>query len=235
MPPPRAPVDDHSITLSGSAELVTEFFSFGVNTLLFQRGIYPPETFRRVSKYGMTMLVSADPAVQKYLQSVLAQMRTWLSLGKLDRVVVVIASVATGTVLERWAFDVGTDKSSAQATQPSSVTPLQPIVENADNVASAPDSTNPSPAKSTKTRKQIMAEIQAVVRQITASVTFLPLLDEACAFDMLIYTNKDVTTPTKWEESGPRNVIDKEDVQLRSFSTSIHNVDACVSYARDDS
>ena len=31
---------------------------------------------------------------------------------------------------------------------------------------------------------------QAIIRQITASVTFLPLLDEPCTFDLLIYTDR---------------------------------------------
>ena len=31
-----------------------------------------------------------------------------------------------------------------------------------------------------KPEKEIMAEIQAIVRQITASVTFLPLLNDPC-------------------------------------------------------
>lgn len=34
--------------------------------------------------------------------------------------------------------------------------------------------------------------LQAIVRQITASVTFLPLLEEPCTFDMLVYTDDDV-------------------------------------------
>ena len=31
-----------------------------------------------------------------------------------------------------------------------------------------------------KSDKEIMTEIQAIIRQITASVTFLPLLNDAC-------------------------------------------------------
>lgn len=31
-----------------------------------------------------------------------------------------------------------------------------------------------------------MGEIQAIIRQITASVTFLPLLQDACTFDLLV-------------------------------------------------
>ena len=40
--------------------------------------------------------------------------------------------------------------------------------------------------------QEIQAEIAAIQRQITASVTFLPLNDEPCAFDLLVYTDSDV-------------------------------------------
>ena len=49
-----------AITLRGSTALVTEFFGFSINSILYQRGIYPPESFQRVSKYGLTMLVTSD-------------------------------------------------------------------------------------------------------------------------------------------------------------------------------
>jgi mitotic spindle assembly checkpoint protein MAD2 len=209
---PAAPADDHSITLAGSADLVAEFFAYSVNTLLYQRGIYAPETFTRVSKYGMTMLVSSDEKVQAYMTSVLDQMKLWLRTGDLDRVVVVISTVAAGAVLERWAFNVQSGDKD----------------ENTD--ANAPGGA----VAGKKGQGKIMSEIQALVRQITASVTFLPLLDEPCSFDMLIYTSRDAETPAQWEESGAKVIPDSHQVQLRSFSTSVHSVDACVAYARDE-
>ena len=178
-----------------------------MNTLLFQRGIYPPESFSRVSKYGLTMLVSTDAAVQRYLRAVLAQMERWLASRRLRRVVVVFANVATRRVVERWAFDVDVH---------------------------APQQAGPEEDKS---EEQVVAEIRALVRQITASVTFLPLLEDRCSFDMLIYTDKDTPTPVEWEESSPSVIEDREMVQLRSFSTNAHDVQASVSYVRagDDS
>jgi hypothetical protein len=37
-----------------------------------------------------------------------------------------------------------------------------------------------------KSQKEIVSEIQAIIRQITSSVAFLPLLRERCSFDMLV-------------------------------------------------
>lgn len=74
---------------------------------------------------------------------------------------------------------------------------------------------------STKTQKEITQEIQAVVRQITASVTFLPLLNEPCYFDLLVYADQNATVPISWEDSDPCYIVCAEDVRLRSFDTKV--------------
>lgn len=35
----------HKLSLKGSSKLVTEFFEYSINTILFQRGVYPSEDF----------------------------------------------------------------------------------------------------------------------------------------------------------------------------------------------
>lgn len=72
-----------------------------------------------------------------------------------------------------------------------------------------------------KPKKEVMSEIQAILRQITASVSFLPLLEEQCAFDLLVYTDKNSEVPALWEESDPRFIKDSTEVRLRSFSTKV--------------
>ena len=81
-----------------------------------------------------------------------------------------------------------------------------------------------------KSEKEIMLEIQAIIRQITASVTFLPLLSDPCSFDLLVYTKKDTSVPGEWEDSDPRYILNSESVKLRSFTTKVHKVDTMVSY-----
>lgn len=48
---------------------------------------------------------------------------------------------------------------------------------------------------SNKPEKEISNEIQAILRQITASVSFLPLIESQCTFEMLMYTDKDAEVP----------------------------------------
>lgn len=62
------------ITLKGSTDIVTEFFHYSVNSILYQRGIYPPETFKRVSQYGLAMMITTDEALVGYMQNILRQL-----------------------------------------------------------------------------------------------------------------------------------------------------------------
>ena len=197
----------NNITLKGSTQIVTEFFNYAVNSILYQRGIYAPESFERKKKYGLSMMVTTDEGLVKYLATVLTQMSGWLAKGHLERLVLVIASVHTKEVLERWAFDIETD-----------------AAPGAGDGIKAVD----------KSEKDVMQEIQAIIRQITASVTFLPLLNDPCAFDLLVYTKSDVDVPTDWEDSDPRYIANSETVKLRSFTTKIHKVDTAVSYKLAD-
>ena len=71
---PAAQAQSTGITLKGSVAIVTEFFEYSINNILYQREIYPPETFRRVAKYNLAMFVTTDDGLTGYLGSVLAQL-----------------------------------------------------------------------------------------------------------------------------------------------------------------
>ena len=205
-----------TITLKGSTAIVTEFFGYAVNSILYQRGIYPPETFERKQKYGLGMLVTTDDGLKTYLVSVLQQINDWMMTRALQKLVLVVTAVGSKEVLERWVFDVE-----------------QEGEETADGkLVDAKDGTTARPAKS---EKEITGEISAIIRQITASVTFLPLLEEACTFDLLAYTDADSNVPVEWEESDARNIANgAEQVKLRSFSTAVHKVEGMVSYKSNE-
>ena len=72
------------------------------------------------------------------------------------------------------------------------------------------------------------------MRQITATVTFLPLLDVRCAFDLRIYIKKEAEIQKGWEEQSESKIVNPEKVELRSFSTSVHRVQASVTYRAED-
>ena len=96
----------HKVALKGSAKTVAEFFEYSINTILFQRGVYPAEDFSAVKKYGLNMLVSSDDQVKSYVKKIMSQLNKWMLHGKISKLVVVITSRETGEHIERWQFDV---------------------------------------------------------------------------------------------------------------------------------
>ncbi|KAI9346940.1 mitotic spindle checkpoint component mad2 [Obelidium mucronatum] len=192
------------ITLKGSAQIVTEFFDYSINSILFQRAIYPPEDFKVVKRYGLNLLVNADYAVQNYLKQIMTQIEKWIVAKVITKLVLVISSLETRQVLERWQFNIQLEENASKKS------------------TSAPSSTAAG-----KTEKEINAEIAAIMRQITASVSFLPMMTEPCTFNVLTYTDKDAEVPSTWIDSDAKMITkNAEQVKLRSFSTSVHKVDA---------
>lgn len=147
----------------------------------------------------------------KYLSQVMAQVEAWLLSGDVQRLVVVVTGVDSGETLERWQFNVALEETDGEN-----------VVPNNNNVSAGSFPTRKN--HGSKTLKEIHGEIQAIIRQITASVTFLPLLDEPCSFDLLVYTKKDAAVPAKWEDSDPCYIMNSQEVKLRSFTTSVRRL-----------
>lgn len=211
----------HKLSLRGSSKLVAEFFHYSINTILFQRGVYPAEDFTAVKKYGLTMLVSSDDQVKGYIKKIMSQLDKWMIGNKISKMVLVITSKDTGEHLERWQFDVHIPANVRGEKDFNS----KPYNENDINNSFAPIE---------KTESEIQSEIQSIFRQITASVTFLPELPGDCTFNILVYANMDSDVPIEWEDSDAKEIKNGERVQLRSFSTANHKVDTLVSYRLAD-
>ncbi|XP_072613354.1 mitotic spindle assembly checkpoint protein MAD2A-like [Vulpes vulpes] len=91
---------------------------------------------------------------------IMAEFFYWLYKCSVQKLVVFISNNESSEVLERWQVDIECDKTAKD------------------------DSSTPRG----KSQKAIQDEILSVIRQITATVTFLPLLEVSCSFDLLIYT-----------------------------------------------
>lgn len=99
-----------------------------------------------------------------------------------------------------------------------------------DKENSAPDSGAQALPEVDKPESEIQSEIQALFRQITASITFLPMLDGNHTFNVLVYADADSEVPLEWGDSDAKDVKNAEKVQLRSFSTNSHRIDTVVQY-----
>ncbi|OAA53642.1 mitotic spindle checkpoint component mad2 [Niveomyces insectorum RCEF 264] len=241
----------HKLSIKGSAKLVSEFLLFFVRASVsrsrltfyprFQRGVYPAEDFTAVKKYGLNMLVSADDQVRAYIKKIMGQLDRWMAGGQVRKLVLVITDKDTGEHVERWQFDVqilaakkkrtekGTEKGTEKTSAAASATTATYNKEN------AADGSHGSPAPPVdKTEAEIQAEIAALFRQITASVTFLPQLAGDCTFNVLVYADAASEVPVEWGDSDAKEIENGERVQLRGFSTSSHRVDTLVSYRLAD-
>ncbi|KAI9845196.1 MAG: Mitotic spindle checkpoint component mad2 [Thelocarpon superellum] len=223
----------HKLSLKGSSKLVAEFFEYSINTILFQRGVYPAEDFTAVKKYGLNMLVSSDDQVKAYIKRIMSQLNKWMVGGKISKLVVVITNKETGENVERWQFDVRQWWNALGASlMQEQVQIFGKAARGKDSKTSA-DKENADPGVEPppeKTEKEIQDEIQSIFRQVTASVTFLPLLDGNCTFNVLVYADATSDVPMEWVDSDAKEIKNGEKVQLRSFSTSNHRVDTLVSY-----
>ncbi|KLO13976.1 spindle assembly checkpoint protein [Schizopora paradoxa] len=197
-----------AITLKGSTAIVTDFFKFAVNTILYQRGVYPADDFHLVKKYGQTVMLTQDLAVQNYLDKILQQVQKWLLTGGVTQLVLAIIAKDSRSTLERWVFDIH----------------LQTSTEETET---------PAPSKP---ESQIQAEIRDILKQIVSTVTFLPTMDEPTVFNILAYTSESADVPAdEWVDTDPLAIeaSKSQQVKLRSFSTDVHRVEAMVAYRYD--
>ncbi|OKO98020.1 Mitotic spindle checkpoint component mad2 [Penicillium subrubescens] len=185
-----------------------------------------PETKDKSKVHKLSIRVSADDQVKAYIKKIMSQLNKWMAGGKISKLVVVITDKETGEHVERWQFDVEIFGKSSKS---------QSSRKAGDKENTAPgENEAPAPEPVEKTEKEIQEEIQAIFRQITASVTFLPVLDGDCTFNVLVYADADSEVPVEWGDSDAKEIKNAEKVQLRSFSTNNHRVGTLVSYRLAD-
>lgn len=123
----------------------------------------------------------------------------------INKISMVITNAHTKEVLECWDFKMQAETGDGENTDPSKQT-------------------------SSKQLSRIQSEIRDVMRQISATVSYLPLLDCICTFDVMIHTLQNTEIPAQWDETGAVFIQNAQAVQLRSFSTGLHKVDTVVNY-----
>lgn len=151
--------------------------------------------------------MSKDEKIKEFLNNVLGQAEKWLAENKVEKFSMIISNVHTKEVLERWDFKVDTE-----------------IDQNID----------PNNPTSSKDIKKIQNEIRAVMLQIAATVSYLPLIDCLCSFDLHLHTLKDCQIPDNWNETENATIVNSQVVKLKSFSTGLQKIDTVVSYKMTD-
>ncbi|KAG0667865.1 Mitotic spindle checkpoint component mad2 [Maudiozyma exigua] len=199
-----------SISLKGSTRTITEFFEYSINSILYERGIYPSEDFTVVKKYDLPLLKTHDEELKQYIRKILIQVHKWILGKKCTKLVLCIIDKDTGDVVERWAFDI---------------LKMDYDNENGDDEDKDMASVKIDPQETQK-------QIRSLIRQITASVTFLPELTNEgnYTFNVLAYTDAYAKIPLNWGDSSSKEIENGENVQFKSFETEDYKVGAQVSY-----
>ncbi|KAI8913606.1 DNA-binding HORMA domain-containing protein [Gorgonomyces haynaldii] len=177
--------------LTGTQDTISEFFMCALDCILYQRGVYPPEYFKPVKKFGIHCM-SSTGEISQYLNEILVQVKEWLSRMDMHRLVLVIVDKQTMESVEKWEFTI-------EQTQ----TPGEKVDQ----------------------------QVSALIRQITASVSFLPILEpNSMTFNVLAYTKKNIQVPSKWIDAPKHQISNAQQLQLRSFTTDQNKVGGMVTY-----
>nr|CAG4641150.1 EOG090X0C57 [Eulimnadia texana] len=196
----------NAITLKGSADIVTEYFDYAINSILYQRGVFPAQSFVLSPKYDLQLYMNTLDDVKNYLNGIFPHIKEWLAEGKVSKLVLGITDIYKKETVECWEFRVENEKVAANGEAPK-------LKTEAD-----------------KDLKEIQKGIREVIRQITASVTFLPLLEGTYSFNVQVIVSKDADAGTDWQDGAALAVSNPQQVKLRSFTTALHNVHTFVNY-----
>ncbi|CAE6353439.1 unnamed protein product [Rhizoctonia solani] len=102
---------DHSgergLTFNQTVRELVEFLEVAIHTILFIRGVYPPDLFVRRRKWDAPVYQSRHPALNEYIAGAVAAVRDELLLGTVDKMVMVIKS-GQDIALERYIFSLQT-------------------------------------------------------------------------------------------------------------------------------
>ncbi|WLF77945.1 Mitotic spindle checkpoint component mad2 [Lodderomyces elongisporus] len=238
------------LALKGSSKIVSDYFEFAINSILFQRGIYPAEDFVTVRKYDLPMLINNDDDVKRYISNIMQQLKKWIYGRKITKLIVVILSKSTGDNIERWEFDIDANlegeseenggREQHQSQQDQEQKQKQKQEQNQEQKQETPQNlanggTGKGKEKLKKSKEEIQKEIRAIIRQITSSVSYLPVLhDDDYTFNVLVYTDPETSIPIQWcDTHGDGRILEGENVdqiEFASFSTDKHKVKTSVSY-----
>ena len=106
MASPAPLTQDATFVIAGRAALVLEALEHSIQSVLYQREVYPAHKFKKVPAYSLAVFKATDDSLGSYLQTVLEQIREWLELGAVQMVVLVLTDSRTGAVRERWIFNL---------------------------------------------------------------------------------------------------------------------------------
>jgi hypothetical protein len=133
----------------------------------------------------------------------------WLLKGNVTQLVLVLLSKDTRTPLERWTFNVDLVAPPGEGSEPYVPAPPLSICHILPHPCSAPS----------KPEAEVQKEIRHIIKQIVASVTFLPLVYEPTVFNILVYTKDSADVPEQeWLDTDAMAIEAGLSQQVRAYT-----------------
>ncbi|XP_053668331.1 mitotic spindle assembly checkpoint protein MAD2A-like [Anopheles marshallii] len=202
-------VQDHCITLEGSASFIHEYLKYSVHSIIYQRGIYPSEDFLPEEYNGVPMMVSRNSKIKYCIEQIMGEVKELIMKQLIFKITVCFITLDKSEIIERWDFNI------------------KPQYENEEV------------STSYKPLPKIQSEIREVMRQIISTVSFLPCLEERCTFDIILHTasNVFVKHPIMLkeyleEDAASIEIQNAQTLYLKQFSTGFNKVDTQVVYRK---
>lgn len=137
----------------------------------------------------------------------------------MEKISLIITNAHNREVLEGWEFKVENEGVTSTSNGTTNGTTIGEV-----------DKSDPKNPISTKDLNRVQAEIRDVMRQISATVSYLPLLDNICSFDVLVHTLNECAIPENFNETVDVQIQNAQAVELKSFSTGLHKMQTIVNY-----
>ncbi|XP_053665680.1 mitotic spindle assembly checkpoint protein MAD2A-like [Anopheles marshallii] len=204
-----ASVQDHYITLEGSASIIHEYLKYSVHSIIFQRGVYPSGDFLPEKYNDVPVMVSQNSKIRSCIDHITGEVKELIMKKLISKITVCIITLDKAEIIERWDFNI------------------KPQYENEE--------------VSDKPLSKIQSEIREVMRQIIATVSFLPCLEERCTFDIMLHTASNIfeeqpnmVSEYLEEDAASIEVKNAQTLRIKQFDTGLYKVETEVTYRKAD-
>ena len=189
-----------------------DFLTVAIHTIIYERHIYPLDTFITARKWNYPVRQSRHPKVCNWINDAVAAVQEELLKGTVDRIAVVIYS-QYAQPLERFVFDLSRFPVVAREDFHTPIERQSPV---------------PQPGKSAPPPKPVVdldEQFRAVMAKLTVCDTMLKPVAEGCTFTVAIelkdQADPPIGHPQPWVPVQPslqREVPKSQDSEARSGS-----------------
>lgn len=169
---------DVIVTFQTFVGVFSDFLIVAIHTILYERDIYPRESFLSAKKYNYSVRQSRHPKVCQWITDAVAAVQTELLKGTVDRVALVIYS-AQDMPLERFVFDLSRFPFVPKEYH---FTPMSRTTDDGEDVAVLP-------------RVDLEEQMRATMSRLSSCRSRLKPLPENCTFTLAIELRDNTSPP----------------------------------------